>query len=279
MKPAAAFSIGLWTGAAVIAAVGLFTMQQFGRARSGVTSATDSNLVAANEQVQLLEQDNARLNAEIQRLKETASALKSNMEEKTALETRRRIPFRIPSPEAEIPPPPPGASSNWMEQAVSAADVNALPELEKAAFRNNHRALEAIALLADRDQSATLTRVWRSGALTLPNQVDATRYLAATMEVNPDAEQLLRALVADPTTDPRLLYAAVDGLANPGFPVSFGRELPVPAPPHFKPDYAARMRLLESLRSSFTDDNLRAYTDQAKADLQAHWAETTPSAP
>ncbi len=279
MKPAAAFSIGLWTGAAVIAAVGLFTMQQFGRAHGGAASVTDSNLVAASEQVQLLEQDNARLNAEVQRLKETAAALKSNLEEKSALETRRRIPFRVPSPDAEIPPPPSGVSSNWMEQAVASADVGALPELEKAAGRNNHRALEAIALLADRDQSATLTRVWRSGALTLPNQVDATRYLAATMEVNPDAEQLLRALASYPNTDSRLLYAAIDGLANPGFPVSFGRELPVPAPPHFKPDYAARMRMLESLRSSFTDDNLRAYIDQAKAELQARWAETSPASP
>jgi hypothetical protein len=279
MKPAAAFSIGLWTGAAVIAAVGLFSLQQFGRARGATASVTDSNLVAASEQVQLLQQDNARLNAEVQRLKETAVALKRNLEEKAALETRRRIPFRIPSQEAEIPAPPPGASSNWMEQAVSTADVDALPELEKAAGRNNHRALEAIALLADRDQSATLTRVWRSGALTLPNQVDATRYLAATMEVNPDAEQLLRALAGYPNTDSRLLYAAVDGLANPGFPVSFGRELPVPVPPHFKPDYAARMRLLESLRASFTDDNLRAYTDQAKAELQARWAETNPASP
>jgi cell division protein FtsB len=279
MKPAAAFSIGLWTGAAVIAAVGLFTVQQFGRARGGAASVTDSNLVAASEQVQLLEQDNARLNAEVQRLKETAAALKSNMEERTALETRRRIPFRIPSPEAETPPPPPGASSNWMEQAVATADVDALPELEKEARHNNHRALEAIALLADRDQSATLTRVWQSGVLTLPNQVDATRYLAATMEVNPDAEQLLRALASDPTTDSRLLYAAVDGIANPVFRVSLGRAAPVPAPLHFKPDYAVRMRMLESLRSSFTDDNLRAYTDQAKAELQARWAETSPSSP
>jgi cell division protein FtsB len=278
MKPAAAFSIGLWTGAAVIAAVGLFTMQQFGRGRGGAASVTDSNLVAASEQVQLLEQDNARLNAEVQRLKETAAALKSNLEEKATLETRRRIPFRIPSSDAESPPPP-GGSNNWMEQAVAAADASALPELEKAALRNNHRALEAIALLADRDQSATLTRVWRSGVLTPPNEADATRYLAATMEVNPDAEQLLRALAGDPTTDSRLLYAAVDGLANPGFPVSFGREQPVLAPPHFKPDYAARMRLLENLRSSFTDDNLRAYADQAKAELQARRAETNPSSP
>ncbi|MGD1019247.1 MAG: hypothetical protein ABSA12_07995 [Verrucomicrobiia bacterium] len=283
MKPAAAFSIGLWTGAAVIAAVGLFTVQQFGRPHGGAASATDSNLVAASEQVQLLEQDNARLNAEVQRLKETAAALKNDLEEraaeeKAALETRRRVPFRLQSPEPENPPPS-GTSSNWMEQAVAAADAGALPDLEKAALRNNHRALEAIALLADRDQSATLTRVWRSGALTLPNLVDATRYLAATMEVNPDGEQLVRGLAADPTIDSRLLYAAVDGVANPGFSVGLGRDMPVPAPPHFKPDYAVRMRLLESLRSSVTDDGLRAYIDQAKSELQAHWAETNPASP
>ena len=278
MKPAAAFSIGLWTGAAVIAAVGLFILQQSQRAHGGAASATDSKLAAASEEVQLLQQDNARLNAEVQRLKETAAALKSNVEEKAVLETRRRIPFRVPSQETEVPPPP-GASGNWLEQAVATADVGALPELEKAALRNNHTALEAIALLADRDQSATLTRVWRSGALTLPNLVDATRYLAATMEVNPDAEQLLRALASDPTTDSRLLYAAVDGVANPGFRVSLGREVPIPPPPHFKPDYATRMRILGNLRSAVTDDDLRAYIDQAKAELQVHWAETSPVSP
>lgn len=277
MKPAAAFSIGLWTGAAVVAAVGLFILQQSERARGGAATASGSKL-DASEQVQLLEQDNARLNAEVQRLKETAAALKSNVEEKTILETRRRIPFRLPSPETDIPSPP-GAASNWMEQAVVTGDISALPELEKEARHNDHRALEAIALLADRDQGAALTRVWRSGALTLPNLVDATRYLAATMEVNPDAEQLLRSLVSDPNVDPRLLYAVIDGVANPGFRVSLGRDVPVPAPPHFKPDYAARMRILESLRSSFTDDDLRAYVDQAKTELQTHWAEAGPAVP
>ena len=279
MKPAAAFSIGLWTGAAVIAAVGLFMMQQFPRAHGSATSLTDSNLAAASEQVQLLEQDNARLNAEVQRLKETAAALKSNLEERAALETRRRIPFRVPSAETEVPPPPVGTGA-WMEQAVAAGDMSALPELEKAAERNNnHRALEAIALLADRDQAAALTRVWQSGTLTPSNQVDATRYLAATMEVNPEAEQLLRALASDPHTDSSLLYAAIDGLANPGFRVGFRHDAPIPLPPHFKPDYSVRMRTLESLWSSTVDDGLRAYIDQAKAELQARLAESNPVGP
>jgi hypothetical protein len=61
--------------------------------------------------------------------------------------------------------------------------------------------------------------------------------------------------------------------------VSFGREAPFVAPPHFKPDYAARMRMLESLRSSSTDNDLRAYIDQAKTELQARGTETNPASP
>jgi hypothetical protein len=278
MKPAAAFSIGLWTGAAVMAAVGLFYVQGSQRTRSGAASVADSQLAADSEQIRLLDQENARLNAEVQRLKETASTLKSNLAVRAATEPVRRIPFRRASPATEIPPAD-AAPDNWINQAVAAADAAALPQLEKLALRNNRRALEAVALLADRDQAATLTRVWRSGSLTVPGLVEATRCLAATMEINPDAEQLLRGLAADPTADLRVLYAAVDGLANPNFPVSFGRDVAVAAPPHFKPDYAVRIRLLESLRSSFIDEGLRAYVDQAKAEAQSRWAESNPLTP
>jgi hypothetical protein len=166
-----------------------------------------------------------------------------------------------------------------MEQVVAASDATALPQLEKLALRNNRRALEAIALLADQDQAAALTRVWRSGTLTLPNLAEATRYLAATLEVNPDAEQILRGLAADPSADGQVLDAAVDGVANPSFPVTFGRVTTIPPPPHFKPDYSRRIRMLDTLRSSFVDDNARAYADQAKAELQARWTESNPSAP
>jgi hypothetical protein len=274
MKPAAAFSIGLWTGAAVIAAIGLFYVQGSQHARSGASLATNSDLSAESEKISVLEQENARLNAEIQRLKETASILKSNLDMRAVVESPRRIPF-LPAQ----PPAPEVASESWMEQVVAAADATALPQLEKLALRNNRRALEAVALLADQDQGATLTRVWRSGALTLPNLVEATRYLAATLEVNPDAEQLLRGLAADPNADPQVLAAAVDGIANPGFPVTFGRVTAVPPPPHFKPDYPRRIRVLDSLRSSFVDDNARAYADQAKAEMQTRWTESNPAAP
>jgi hypothetical protein len=278
MKPAAAFSIGLWTGAAVIAAVGLFYVQGSERAHSGALPATNSDLFAESEQIRLLQQENARLNAEIQRLKETASILKSNLETRAVVELPRRIPFIRESDEG-VPALPEVASESWIEQVVAAADTTALPQLEKLALRNNRRALEAIALLADQDQADTLTRVWRSGALTLPNLVEATRYLAATLEVNPEAEQILRGLAADPNADVQVLDAAVDGLDNPSFPVNFGRVAPVTAPPHFKPDYPRRMRVLDSMRSSFTDDSVRAYADQAKAELQTRWTESNPVTP
>ena len=261
-----------------MAAVGLFYVQGSQRTHSGAASVTDSKLAADTEQIRLLDQENARLNAEVQRLKETASTLKSNLAVSAATEPVRRIPFRRPSSATETPSTD-AARTNWIYQAVVAGAVTALPRLERAAASNNRRALQAVALLADRDQAATLTRVWRSGSLTLPSVVDATRYLAATMEVNPDAEQLLRGLAADPTADPQVLYAAVDGLGNPSFPVSFGNDAAIAAPPHFRPDYAARIRLLESLRSSFTDEGLRAFVDQAKVEAQSHWAESNPLVP
>jgi hypothetical protein len=278
MKPAAAFSIGLWTGAAVIAAIGLFYVQGSRHGRSGASPATNSDLSAESEQIRVLQQENARLNAEVRRLKETASALTSNIEMQAAAESRRRIPF-VPGLNDAPPAAPEVASESWMEQVVAASDASALPQLEKLALRNNRRALEAVALLADQDQAATLTRVWRSGALTLPNLVEATRYLSATLEVNPDADQLLRGLAADPNADTRVLDAAVDGVANPSFPVTLGRVTAIPPPPHFKPDYSRRMRMLDSLRSSFVDDNARAYADQAKAELQTRWTESNPVAP
>src|SRR5271169_2879291 len=143
MKPAAAFSIGLWAGAAVIAAVGLFYAQNSQRSRSGAASTVDSELAAKAEEVRTLEQENARLNAEVQRLKETASALKSNLAERAVPDDTRRVPFAPPT--AVEPVPPPAESENWIDQAVASADVTALPQLEKFALRNNRRALEAVA--------------------------------------------------------------------------------------------------------------------------------------
>jgi hypothetical protein len=276
MKPAAAFSVGLWTGAAVVAAVGVFYVQGVDRSRGSVSPAANAELAAKAEQIRQLEQENARLSAELQRFRETASVLKSNLDVQTTEAQPRRIPFLRELPTAAGPPAE-ASADDWIEQAVVSGDVEDLPQLEEAALKNNHRALEALAWFADQDQAAALTRVWRSQSLTEPNQVDATRYLAATLEVNPNAEQLLRGMALDPNADPRALSAAVDGLANPGFSVSFGTDASVPAPPHFKPDFSARLRLLDGLRAAVTDENFRARADQARMELQAHWAESNPA--
>ena len=278
MKPAAAFSVGLWTGAAVVAAVGLFYVQGIDRARSPASPSANSELAAKSEQIRLLDQENARLSAELQRLRETASTLKSNLDvQATVVQVQpRRVPFlRVPAATEAVPAVT--DANDWIEQAVVSTDVEELPQLEEAALKNNRRALEALALLADQDQAAALTRVWRSESLTPPNQVDATRYLAATMEVNPIAEQLLRGLAADPNADVRGLYAAVEGLANPSFPVNFGRDASISAPPHFKPDFSARLRVLDGLRAVVTDESFRAHADQARMELQTHWAESNPA--
>jgi len=283
MKPAAAFSIGLWAGAAVVLAVGLFYRQNADRPHGSGSLDANTKLAAQMDQIRVLEQDNARLSAELQRFKETTSVLKSNLDSQSETDetTVRRIPFARPTPPAEAPPPEP-APDAWVEQAVAGADASTLPALEKLALKNNRRALEAIARLSDLDQAATLTRVWRSGLLSLPRLADATRYLAATMEVNPEAEQLLRGVATDPNADPRVVLAVVDGLANPSAALSqegAGPDVSGVAHPHFKPDYAERIRLLDSLRSSVTNDDVRAELDQAKAELQTHLPGTNPPVP
>src|SRR5580693_6550625 len=120
MKAAAAFSIGLWTGAAVLAAVGLFYMQSSNRARSDAASAADSKLVAETEQIRSLEQENARLNAEVERFRETATALKSNLAVQAVVELRRRVPFRRASEDTDP------VSDSWVEQAAAGGDATTL---------------------------------------------------------------------------------------------------------------------------------------------------------
>jgi Tfp pilus assembly protein PilN len=276
MKPAAAFSVGLWTGAAVVAAVGLFYIQGMPRMRATGSPTDNSEIAPPSEKIRALEQENARLSAELQRIRETASTLKKDLDSQSAAQQPRRIPFRqLPT----VTQPAPADSEDWIEQVVAAGGIAGIPQLEEAALKNNRRALEALALLADQDQAAALTRVWRSGALTLPNLVDATRYLAATLEVNPVAEQLLRGLTTDPNIDPRVLYAVVDGLANPSFPVTLGRGTSLTTPPHSKTDYPLRIQVLDLLRTAVADENFRASADQAKIELQLRWSESAPAAP
>ena len=120
MKPAAAFSIGLLTGAAAIAVVGLFYVQIPDRARTGASSAAVSKLAEEAESLRLLEQENARLNAEVQRFQETASRLKSNLAALTA-DTASYGSMPPPPPATDYeevvvsePPPTPGPRHVWI---------------------------------------------------------------------------------------------------------------------------------------------------------------------
>ena len=98
-KPAAAFAAGLWIGAVVVAAIGAFNLRVWESARRERAPRTTAELAAKEDEIQHLRQERARLTAEAQRLRETVAELKSNLDARTALETRRelrRVPFREP---------------------------------------------------------------------------------------------------------------------------------------------------------------------------------------
>lgn len=273
MKPSAAFAAGLWTGALVVAGLAALHFRPWEQTRANRISASHGNQTAAVDPLHQLQQENARLIAEAARLRETVADLRSNVEVRTAI-APRRVPFREP----RIPEAPP-ATADWIEQAVSNADVKQLSNLEALALRNNSVALEALALMAEQDAAEALTRVWKSGQLNVVNQILATQYLAATMEVNVQGEELLRALFAMPATDVRILQAAADGIASPVFPITLGRNATIMPPPHFTPDYASRAQLLESLQGAVVDQRLRASMERARTELARRAAQAEPLAP
>ena len=247
MKPAGAFAVGLWTGALVMTAVGLV----YYRLNAGATAkpllpAVDqcaAELDAAN-------QDNARLTAEAQRLRETVAELRSRQ----TTEPVRRIPFRrLPvAPEIE----------SWILENTSNPDAQSLPKLEQAALQNNLDALDAVALLADRDKGETLMRICASPTLNEAGKQHALQLLGAIVELNPHAEEWLLALAGNA---PAWAVWAVPGLETPGFATRLAHGTGITPPPRFKPDYALRLRIVTSLRAAVTDENLAARIEQARA--------------
>jgi hypothetical protein len=221
------------------------------------------------DQIRDLQQENARLVAEAERLKQTVAELTSNLAAHTETSpVARRIPFQRPTAATD--------AESWMQDAVANGDKDALPQLEQAAQQNNEYALEALARLANHDAGAALTRTWNSGQLTFPNQVKVARYLGETLEVNPQGDGLLRALFENATTDLRLLYAAVDGIANPGPPAGPVLPVPLPGASPFEVDFAMRVKLLDAVRVATTDEQLGAHEEQARDELMSRWAEAEP---
>ena len=272
MKSSAAFALGLWVGAVVVAAIGAFHLRGLALARREPTPQMAKELQGKTEEIQLLRQEQARLTAEGARLRQTISELKSNLDARVLMETRRdlrearrRVPFSSGGETSSSTPSSRGADESWIAAAVANGDVSALPRLQSAALEGSEGALDALALLADRDSADALTRVWRSESLTTAQRMRATRLLAATVEVNPRGARLLQALFTAQDIDPKLLARAIDGLVNPNFVTTLG----IPSPPPYRPDYAERLRLVDSLRAQVTDTNVLASLDNAREELAA----------
>ncbi len=273
VKPAAAFAAGLWIGAVVAAAIGVFDLRFWERVRPGGTAQATAEQAVQNGELQYLRQEQARSTAEMQRLRETVAELKSNLDARTALEARpqvRRVPFLSQSAPEDL-------TDAWIAGAVAGGDTASLPRLEALANENSEAALEALAWMADRDGGAALTRAWNSNSLSFANKVKATRYIAATLEANPRAVELLQGLFSSASTDVRLLYAAVDGVASPGMANNPSAIPGLSPPPQSRPAFDLRVQLLDTLTASVTDGRLRQHVEQARDDLLTRWAQAEPS--
>jgi hypothetical protein len=101
-----------------------------------------------------------------------------------------------------------------------------------------------------------------SDSLAPEQRVKAAQLLAATLEVNPHSEQLLLILFSTDDANAEELAATLDGLVNPAFPTTLGV-----TPPHFRPDYAERLRMVDILRAQEVDANVLANLDRAREQL------------
>jgi len=272
VKPAAAFAAGLWIGAVVVVAIGAFNLRVWEGVRQEGQPRTAAEPTAKDDEIQRLRQEQARLTAEAQRLRETVAELKSNLDVRAELASPREarlVPFLRPSTDE--------STDAWIAGAVASGDTQSLPRLEELANQNNEAALEALASMADRDGGAALTRVWNSASLSFANKVKATLYLGTTLEANPHAAELLQSLFNSPTTDLRLLYAAVDGIANPRVGTTLN-----PAPgrsslPQLQAAFDTRVQLLDIWMASITDQQLRDHVEQARNELLTRWAQAEPA--
>ncbi len=273
-KPAAAFAAGLWIGAVVGAAIVSFYLRVWDRPRRDDLPRASVE-TTRDEEIQSLKQEQARLSAEAQRLRQTVADLKNDMETRSSPDTvpaARRVPFRAPVATTN------DSSEAWIAEAVANGDTQALPRLEELASRNNETALEAVAALADRDNGAALARVWNSSSLSAVIRVKAAQLLAATLESNPHAVDFLQSLFSSSSTDVRLLYAVIEGIAKPGvdFPAPPGA--PPAIRPSPQPNFDLRLQLLDSFAASVVDPGLRARIDQARDDLLSRWVQAEPAA-
>jgi hypothetical protein len=256
MKPAAAFALGLWTGAVLTAAVGTFYFRLLKPLHIESSSQDQSRL---ETRVQVLQQEQSRAAAEQQRWRQQVADLKNTI---ARLQTEVQSQPRA----VEVRETPAPTAGNWIEAAVIAGDTQALPRLEQAALQGDEAALDAVALLADRDRGAGLLHVW--SAATVPATKTRVVFLvAATLEVIPQAGELLLALFTSAPNELNLLEAALTGLANPDFATDVAPRGSEMAPPHFQLNVTQRLKLLENLRATLTDDRLLTIASRVQSNL------------
>jgi hypothetical protein len=212
--------------------------------------------------VQTLQQDQVRSQTEMTRLKQTIAELQSRLDALPVVEARRQSRLnRQQLTSTELPVEP------WIVDAVVRGDITVLPRLEQAALQNNLPALDAVALLADRDNGEALTRVWNSSALNAAARQRAALLIAATVEANPPAEELLLALFSTESPEPRVREAALAGILNPEFSTPLQRSDGFPSPPHVRPDYSRRLLMVEMWHASVIDPQLQEVIDRVHAKL------------
>jgi hypothetical protein len=273
MKPAAAFAVGLWAGAAVMAGVGGFYFSYFSRHRSDAPPRTDA---LWESRYVTLQQEQVKAAAEAQRLRQTVAELRAQLAATppppavpaAPEEVRHSRQLRLRAPEGAA------GIDRWIIESVLAGDPQALPKLEQAAAANPD-ALDALALLAPQDNAEALTRVWASNALDEASRARATLLLAATLEVNALGDELLLAIA----TNPALVEAALAGLGTPNFATRLARGTGIRPPPVAKPDYLARLRIVDALRTGIADEGLAAVADRVRERLADHATEAANAAP
>ena len=265
MKPTAAFAAGLWTGAVATVAIGVFYLRVWELSHSQTSPK-------GNTRMQVLQQDQARAQAEEARLKQTIAELQSRLDSFAAIEARRQMRYSRQEPASNEPRP-----DAWMVDAVVRGDTSALPRLEQAALQNNLRAIDAVALLADRDSGETLTRVWSSDTLSAAGKQRATLLMAATFEANPHAEELLESLFYAQPTDSQLCEAALAGILTPDFSTRLQQGSDFPAPPHVRPDFTHRLSMVETWHASVTDTQLLAVIERVMAKLSQRVSGESPA--
>jgi hypothetical protein len=242
MRPAAAFAVGLWTGAVVAAGLGAFYFKPWQHAGTESTPKQAAESKTKDDELLRLRQDNARLSAEAQRLRQTVTELKTFRSAPPAA-VPPAVPAAEPAPAARSPEPP------------AAGDPAALQRLQEAAARNDEPALQQLAAQAEGGGSYALMSVWNATSLNLSNKLQATYYIGATLEGDRLTDEWLRSLFGTPNMDSRFLFAALDGLAS----VTGG----------VQPNLERRMQLLDSLKPLVKDEQLRARLDEVREKLAA----------